>query len=407
MSTENKPTGHSVSYYVVDVRRPNQGVIPYTAECGDIIESLGMTFAEGCAFKGIWRSAAARTLGKRKTDGQDALYDAQKVEFYGRRMQADLGSHPVVTMKDWQAQVSRWGYACFGDQSTKKEDRRNRFMEESLELVQSLGGTASDCHKLVDYVFARPVGEAHWELGGVLLTVAMLANANDLSMNLSSSAELVRVYGKIDKIRAKDAAKPKEGPLPGPTDGIAAGIPGKMAVVHLAKNEFAHVHTNHVEVPIAGCAPPVQVGGGGVRGGVAGGHVNGASFIHYVPEQKFVERQPIDVARPLRRAGIAGQTSRSVTVEFNSNEAMQQGMKVIQFALTEEFNGDGYSLNSRKSVAVSTTTRWKLIDEHTPRGVKMQLISKASGVATYGVLTSVVEHFTHWAPMPAWDGEEV
>lgn len=381
MSTENKPTGHSVSYYVVDVHRPNQAVVPYTAECGDIIEALGMSFAEGCAFKGIWRSAAARTLGKRKTDGQDALYDAQKVEFYGRRMQSDLGSTPVVTMKDWQAKVARWGHACFGEQSTQKENRRNRFMEEALELVQSLGGTASDCHKLVEYVFSRPVGEADKELGGVLLTVAMLANANVLSLNLSAQEELVRVWGKIDKIRAKDAAKPKEGPLPGPTDGEKHAI--RMPIDTLG-GEF--VLTGKASIAHRLKSDP------------------GASFIHYVKDTLSVKPTPIDANRK-RQFGIVAREGFSVGLEFDSEKSMLHGMRVIAEALTQAFDSEGYQLNSRKSVAVSTTTKWKPIDEHTPRGVKMQLISKASGVATYGVLTSDVGHFTHWAPAPAWDGE--
>ena len=98
MSESITPTleksGGPTSYYLVDVVNPNQNEEAYRAECGDIIEALGMTFNEGCAFKAIWRTAAARTLGKIK-EGGDALYDAQKVEFYGARMQAQLeGSKP-------------------------------------------------------------------------------------------------------------------------------------------------------------------------------------------------------------------------------------------------------------------------------------------------------------------------
>jgi hypothetical protein len=81
--------GGPVSYYLVDVSNPNQSQIAYQAECGDIIEALSMTFNEGCAFKAIWRTAAERTLGKAKAGG-DAVYDAQKVRFYGARMEAQL-----------------------------------------------------------------------------------------------------------------------------------------------------------------------------------------------------------------------------------------------------------------------------------------------------------------------------
>lgn len=80
-------TGGSVSYYAVDINRPlDEKADPYKAECQDIIDALGMDFNEGCAFKAIWRRAAARNLGLRKKGYDQGLYDAQKVEFYGGRM---------------------------------------------------------------------------------------------------------------------------------------------------------------------------------------------------------------------------------------------------------------------------------------------------------------------------------
>lgn len=80
-------TGGSVSYYAVDINRPlDEKADPYKAECQDIIDALGMDFNEGCAFKAIWRRAAARNLGLRKKGYDEGLYDAQKVEFYGGRM---------------------------------------------------------------------------------------------------------------------------------------------------------------------------------------------------------------------------------------------------------------------------------------------------------------------------------
>jgi hypothetical protein len=82
-------TGGSVSYYAVDINRPlDEKADPYKAECQDIIDALGMDFNEGCAFKAIWRRAAARNLGLRKKGYDEGLYDAQKVEFYGARMVA-------------------------------------------------------------------------------------------------------------------------------------------------------------------------------------------------------------------------------------------------------------------------------------------------------------------------------
>lgn len=86
---EPEYTGGSVSYYQVRVDEPtNPGLKPYTAECNDIIEALGMNYAEGNAFKAIWRRAAAQNLGLAKKGYKDGLYDAEKAEFFGARLVA-------------------------------------------------------------------------------------------------------------------------------------------------------------------------------------------------------------------------------------------------------------------------------------------------------------------------------
>lgn len=81
-------SGGSVSYYTVAINNPTTETNPaYIAECNDIIEALGMNYAEGNAFKAIWRRAAQRTLGKVKAGAKpDGLYDAEKVEFFGARL---------------------------------------------------------------------------------------------------------------------------------------------------------------------------------------------------------------------------------------------------------------------------------------------------------------------------------
>lgn len=86
-------TGGSVSYYQVKITAPISGNDAYTAECNDIIEALGMNYAEGNAFKAIWRRCAARTLGKAKAGYKDGLYDAEKVVFFGERMVAQEKRH--------------------------------------------------------------------------------------------------------------------------------------------------------------------------------------------------------------------------------------------------------------------------------------------------------------------------
>lgn len=83
--TAPKLTGLRVSYYMIHVPFPErENQLPYTAECGDIIDALELTFNESCIVKAIWRSAAAR-LGNGKP-GTTALYDAEKVKYYAERV---------------------------------------------------------------------------------------------------------------------------------------------------------------------------------------------------------------------------------------------------------------------------------------------------------------------------------
>lgn len=84
-SKAEQKTGGSVDYYKCHVADPISKGEPYTAESIDIIEALGMTFAEGEAFKAIWRTCTGRMGGAVKADNK-ALYNAEKVEFFGARM---------------------------------------------------------------------------------------------------------------------------------------------------------------------------------------------------------------------------------------------------------------------------------------------------------------------------------
>lgn len=117
---------------------------------------------------------------------------------------------------DFQGRVRQWVEACFGDVIADDRDERNhRFLEESLELVQSLGCRAEDAHALVDYVFGREPGHVEQEVGGVAVTFDALCSAHRMDRNALAERELSRVWDRIDAIREKQKAKPAIGPLPG------------------------------------------------------------------------------------------------------------------------------------------------------------------------------------------------
>jgi hypothetical protein len=121
----------------------------------------------------------------------------------------------------FQTRVGEWMKACFPSEVIgDKLERADRFIEEALELVQATGYSAYRAHALVDYTFNRPVGEAFQEVGGVTVTLAALCNPHGIDMDEAAETELARVWTKIEKIRAKQAAKPVGSALPSAIEAI-------------------------------------------------------------------------------------------------------------------------------------------------------------------------------------------
>lgn len=119
----------------------------------------------------------------------------------------------------FQFRVAAWLTHTFDPETcSNTRERNHRFLEESLELVQALGCTKTEVMQLVDYTFGRERGEPAQEVGGVLVCLAALCTAAGIIMDDAAEDELARVWTKVDKIRAKHAAKPKFSPLPGKAD---------------------------------------------------------------------------------------------------------------------------------------------------------------------------------------------
>lgn len=115
----------------------------------------------------------------------------------------------------FQLGVKAWLEACFGQEiASDKEERCHRFVEEALELAQACGCTKKDVLELVHYVFNRPAGEKEQEVGGTMVTLAGLCQASGMDMQSCADRELSLNWTKVEKIRAKQAAKPKNSPLP-------------------------------------------------------------------------------------------------------------------------------------------------------------------------------------------------
>lgn len=118
----------------------------------------------------------------------------------------------------FQDRASGWAMECFGPAgAVVLHERVHRFLEEGLELAQSLGCMKEDAHTLVDYVFGRPVGEPPQEAGGTMVGLAILCNVASIDLDAAAETELARCWKNTDRIRAKWQGKPKLGPLPGPS----------------------------------------------------------------------------------------------------------------------------------------------------------------------------------------------
>ncbi len=129
-------------------------------------------------------------------------------------------SKKTIHFISYQNRVWDWMLKCFNITIAKDVNERNhRFLEESLELVQSLGTTKEEALILVDYVYNRPLGSPTQEVGGVMVTLAALTNAVGIDLHDCAEEELTRIcdFKVIDKIRLKQASKPSSSPLPGTT----------------------------------------------------------------------------------------------------------------------------------------------------------------------------------------------
>jgi len=188
----------------------------YCPKDGTIFEVIeaGSTGIHLCHYEGEWPK------GTWWVHGNDDLWPSRPILFrqVQKRQNGGESAPPPREATSFQDRVQPWMMACFGAEiSADRIERNHRFLEEAIELVQSLGCTADEARQLVDYVFGLPIGDPKQEVGGVMVTLAALCLANGFDMHTAGETELSRVWTKVEQIRAKQAAKPKCSPLPGPS----------------------------------------------------------------------------------------------------------------------------------------------------------------------------------------------
>ncbi|WP_245488292.1 hypothetical protein [Mesorhizobium sp. Pch-S] len=148
---------------------------------------------------------------------RDAAWPLDSLEPAIRAYLSALTASASEPAPSFQARVQPWMTACFGEEiSNDRVERGDRFLEEVFELLQSGGYDPARVLSLRDYVWSRDKGEPSQEVGGVMVTLAAYCLAHELDMHEAGETELARIWTKVEKIRAKQAAKPKHSPLPVP-----------------------------------------------------------------------------------------------------------------------------------------------------------------------------------------------
>lgn len=110
-----------------------------------------------------------------------------------------------------QNKIWDWLGLVFGDMPEPRQpiERAKRFGEEAIELLQAVGIEKLDVLNLVDYVYNRPVGMLHQELGGAGVTLYALATAINLDLDIETRFEIDRCYQPkvMEKVRSKQVSK--------------------------------------------------------------------------------------------------------------------------------------------------------------------------------------------------------
>lgn len=113
-------------------------------------------------------------------------------------------------MSDYQSKVAQWVIDCFGYSSLiSTKSRSERFIEESIELVQSVHMPKEHVLALVEHVYSRPIGDVEQEVGGVMVTLSALCTSQNITLSRASNKGLLDCVDRKEKIIKKQHEKLK------------------------------------------------------------------------------------------------------------------------------------------------------------------------------------------------------
>lgn len=134
-----------------------------------------------------------------------------------RAESAQVIAEMMFPMSTFQGRLRAIHDRLFEGDPTDTEERTDRFFEEATETAQAFGMDVDDAHRLVDYVFTRPVGERKKEVGAAFVTLTSLCIVADIDVMECAEADLEKLGRpeSIERIRKKRSTRHGRGPLPG------------------------------------------------------------------------------------------------------------------------------------------------------------------------------------------------
>lgn len=108
----------------------------------------------------------------------------------------------------FQERAYLWAVDCFGEEKANNaKERAFRFLEEAIELVQATGVSREEVYRQITWTYGRDAGDAKQEVGGVMVTLAVLCSVLDINVDLSAENEYKRILADKDNIIEKHKLK--------------------------------------------------------------------------------------------------------------------------------------------------------------------------------------------------------
>ena len=108
---------------------------------------------------------------------------------------------------DNQARVAAWILETFGIEFLRNgHERTLRLIEEVVELAQAAGIEKDVVHRVIDYVFSRPVGTVEQEIAGSMVTLYGAATA----FGVDAQGELEKELTRINTPEVKDRCRRRQ-----------------------------------------------------------------------------------------------------------------------------------------------------------------------------------------------------